>query len=449
MKKYILLSALSLALFVVSCDNEEGSNYQHEQLNNELTGLLDGIAGGNGVDKFKLPSPGDYSNLPQDENNPVTTEKIHLGKLLFHETALGIHAEEPVALQTYSCASCHFAEAGFQAGCLQGLGDGGTGFGVRGEMRQIRANYNDETVDAQAIRSPTVLNCAYQKTMLWNGQFGAKGANEGTESQWTAGTPKAENALGFEGVEIQAIAAINVHRLGIDNNLIQNTLYKTYFDAAFPNDIAAERYSRKNAGLAIAAYERSILANQAPFQLWLQGDDRAMTLDQKEGAILFFGKAGCANCHNSAALNDENFYALGIKDLYQETQTITFKTNASNIEVMGRGGFTGKAEDNYKFKTPQLYNLKDSPFYGHGGSFRTIEDVIRYKNAAVPDNQVDNLSDFFVSLNLTDEEVRLIAEFIKNGLYDPNLIRYSPSALPSGFCFPNNDPVSRVDRGCN
>jgi cytochrome c peroxidase len=449
MKKLILSAIILIIILAMGCDNQEGEAYEHELLDGKITALLDQVSGGNGVEHFKFPAKGELDKIPQDPNNPITDEKILLGKLLFHESALGILPQDPVAIQTYSCASCHFAGAGFQAGRIQGLGDGGMGFGVNGEGRSLHPKYSGETIDAQPIRSPTVLNSAYQKNMLWNGQFGATGANVGTNDRWTPGTPKATNELGFEGVETQAIAGLNVHRMDLDNHFIQNTLYKTLFDGAFPQVLPAERYTRKNTGLAIAAYERTVLADQAPFQLWLNGNSTAMTLEQKKGAVLFFGTAGCATCHNSAALNDENFYALGMKHLYQETAIPTFKTAPTNVEVKGRGGFTGKEEDNYKFKTPQLYNLKDSPFYGHGGSFRTIEEVIRYKNAAIPDNNVSALSPHFQPLNLSDEEIAQLVDFIENALYDNNLQRYVPNSLPSGFCFPNNDMASKNDLGCN
>lgn len=108
--------------------------------------------------------------------------------------------------------------------------------------------------------------------------------------------------------------------------------------------------------------------------------------------------------------------------------------------------------DKYKFKPPQLYNLTDSPFFGHGSSFRSVRDVVEYKNKGmkenpnVPDSQ---LAEQFRPLNLTDEEVDDIAAFIEKALRDPNLLRYQPLSIRSGNCFPNNDPQSRMDLGCN
>ena len=211
-----------------------------------------------------------------------------------------------------------------------------------------------------------------------------------------------------------------------------------------------ERYSKINTGLAIAAYERTVLANEAPFQKWLKGDKNAMTEQEKNGALLFFTVAECYSCHNGPGLNSMEFHALGMDDLYNCPEE-TFKTDADNVENLGRGGFTGNEADNYKFKVPQLYNLSDSPFYGHGSSFRSIRAVIEYKNAAIRQNlsvPTNKLSNQFVPLNLSDSEINDLTVFIKFALHDPKLDRYVPESLPSGNCFPFNDPQSRIDLGC-
>ena len=167
-----------------------------------------------------LPASDDFSKIPQDPLNPLTTEKVELGKLLFHETGIALAPMQEFAEGTFSCASCHFAGAGFQAGRFQGIGDGGIGFGINGEGRTKGALYQGDELDVQPIRSPTIMNGAYQKNMLWNGQFGATGLNEGTEAAWTTGTPKENNFLGFEGLETQAIAGLGVHRMVMDLSLI-------------------------------------------------------------------------------------------------------------------------------------------------------------------------------------------------------------------------------------
>ena len=395
-----------------------------------------------------LPASNDYNIIPNDAKNSITKAKVELGKLLFHETFLGKNPKMDESMNSYSCASCHHAAAGFQSGLLQGIGEGGIGFGLRGEGRVKSSGYLERDLDVQPIKSPSILNVAYQDVMLWNGQFGAVGSNAGTEANWTVGTPKENNSLGFEGVETQAIAGIGVHRQLIDEDFIKSSSYKALFDVAFPNDTEDNCYTKLNAALAIAAYERTVLSNEAPFQLWLNGDDFAMSDDELQGARLFFDKGQCYTCHSGPGLNGMEFHALGMNDLAGEN-VLTVIDEATK---KGRGGFTGNSEDDYKFKTPQLYNLKDVDFYGHGGSFTSVRDIISYKNEAVHENSdvsSNKLSSLFHPLNLTDEEVDLIALFVENSLYDPNLKRYQPVSLPSGNCFPNADSQSSIDMGCN
>ena len=129
----------------------------------------------------------------------------------------------------------------------------------------------------------------------------------------------------------------------------------------------------------------------------------------------------------------------------------TVRTSAENVENRGRGGFTGRAEDAYKFKTPQLYSLRSSPFYGHGASFRTVRDVVSYKNLGVAQNPrvpAAALAPSFRPRGLTELEIDALTVFIESALHDGNLRRYEPDALPSGQCFPNHDEASRGDLGC-
>jgi len=446
MKHIKFRSILLLILFSIYSCNSDNDFYENIGNNIELENQLIELFGSKVV--LIQPLINELSSIPSDLNNPLTTSKVELGKLLYHETMIATGAHMNDGMYTYSCASCHHVDAGFQSGLKQGIGEGGLGFGVHGEGRIKNAMYPESELDVQPIRTPTTLNVAYQEVMLWNGQFGAKGPNEGTQSQWTIDTPKEANLLGFEGVETQAIAGLDVHRLTIDHDEIINSSYKELFDVAFPNDSEDERYSKLNAALAIAAYERTLLPNQAPFQRWLRGDNNAMSKDEMSGAKLFFGKAQCYQCHAGPALNDMDFHALGMKDL----EGAEVATIADESTRKGRGGFTGNGEDDYKFKTPQLYNLKDVQFFGHGGSFTTIKEVIEYKNSAVIENDLvpqNRISPLFTPLNLSEKEIYQLLLFLEKSLYDNNLERYVPETLPSGNCFPNADYMSSEDLGCN
>lgn len=447
MKKQILFTLSTLILLTFGCKKDE----VQDQLDIDLEAALSIASSGQGMDHYILPYSGDYDNIPQDPRNPLSKEKINLGKLLYHETGLALSPMQEVGKGTYSCASCHFASAGFQAGRIQGIGEGGSGFGVNGEGRERDQAYDVLELDVQPVRSPSALNLAYQEAVLWNGQFGATGINQGTDYAWVPGTPIETNELGYQGLEIQAIAGLTVHRMTIDKNFLDQNGYTEMFDRAFSAYPEDRRYTKETAGLAIAAYERTMLANQAPFQEWLKGNNRAMSEDEKRGAILFFGEAGCATCHNGPTLSKMEFHALGMKNLIDCPEP-TFQTPVDHVAYLGRGGFTGEPEDMYKFKVPQLYNLIDSPFFGHGSSLRSVREVIEYKNDAVaenPDVPTSQLSEHFVPLGLTSVEIDQITAFIENSLRDPNLDRYVPNSLPSGNCFPFADPLSKEQLGCD
>lgn len=447
--QYKLLLLIGILIFLQSCQQEESIISEDEFLDVKVEVNMKRSANVESLDFFKMPDSDNLDAIPQDPLNPLSHYKVALGKLMYHETGLAMNPTKAMSVGDYSCASCHFAAAGFQSGLRQGIGEGGSGFGIKGEGRTPNPSYMLNELDVQPIRTPTAMNGAFQKNMLWNGQFGATGMNVGTQAQWTADTPIETNHMGYEGLEIQAIAGLKVHRMEADTSLMSNEDYKAMFDQAFPNFSESERYTKETVGLAIAAYERTLLSNQAPFQRWLQGEKVALTKQQKEGAVVFFGKGGCGDCHTGPALNSMAFHAYGMKDL---SGSGIFNVDPNDGAHKGRGGFTKNPNDNYKFKVPQLYNLKDSPHYGHGASFNSIRDVVVYKNNGqkenntVPDFQI---ATHFQPLDLTDAEVEALTDFIENALYDPNLMRYQPDHVYSGNCIPVNDPQSKTDLGCN
>ncbi len=438
------LSYLTLVLFlIIGCTDTE------KTIDDDLRFAINTAYNSKGLSYYQMPLSSQLSAIPQDPRNRLTVNKVLLGQMLFHEPGFGTSGEFSDMKQTYSCASCHHAEGGFQANLAQGIGDGGIGFGVRGEGRLVDLFVEKSKVDVQPLRTPSTMNIAYQTNILWNGQFGATALNRDTESLWPEEGPVSFNKLGYEGVETQAIAGLEVHRHLVNESSVSALGYMEMFDQAFPDINEEERYSNETAGLAIAAYERTVLANKSPFQQWLRGNEQAMSDDQKEGALLFFSKAACNDCHNGASLASMEFHAIGLKD-FNPDQVVNVESN--DPANKGRSSFTKNSDDDYKFKVPQLYNLKDSPFYGHGASFTSIRDLILYKNQAISENErvtKSTLSEYFKPLDLNEEEVNQLTDFVENGLYDPSLSRYTPRALPSGMCFPNNDWMSRGELGCD
>ena len=446
LRTLIILVSL-LAVGIAACDYD--TLHEADALDVELKERLVIASPTGEINHFAIPSSTDYENIPQEPKNPLTPEKVALGKYLFYETGIGRAAAKESGMETYSCATCHIPTAGFRPGRMQGIADGGIGFGQNGEFREVHPDYNEEEIDAQGARPLSLLSVAFVTNTFWNGQFGAGNVNEGTEDRWNEEDLTSINHLGMSGLEVQNIEGLEVHRMEMDQELAEELGYSVLFDLAFPDVPRAERYSKYNTAMAISAYIRTLLPDKAPFQDWLRGDYNALSEDEKKGAILFFGKARCYTCHNNTGLNSMEFHAIGVNDLYQ---TGGLNTSADDRRNLGRGGFTGDPDELYQFKVPQLYNLGDAPFFFHGSSKETLEEVVDYFDLAVPENPnvpTSQISAKFRPIGLTDSEKSELLEFLKNGLRDPYLNRYVPPYVNSGNCFPNNDPLSAEQMGCN
>jgi len=443
MKRLTLLAFAAAAVFY-TCTQDTLENPLDARLNARLSDL----SPGGDRSYFILPDEEDYADIPHDPQNPLTREKVELGKMLFFETGLALAPAKSFNKETYSCATCHVPSIGFVPGRVQGIADGGVGFGEHGEKRKGMQLYNPEEMDVQGARPLSVMNVAFTVNTMWAGKFGGNGVNEGTEDRWVGDAEL--NHEGFLGLETQNIEGLHLHRMVVNKDVTDTLGYTQMFDQAFTEWSEEERYSPKSASFAISAYLRTLLTNEAPFQNWLKGDEQAMTEEEKTGALVFFGKAGCYRCHTGAALNNPTeFYALGVKDLYETGQA--FATSADDPRNLGRGGFTGRAEDMYKFKVPQLYNMREAGFYFHGSSKRSLREVVEYFDDGVAENQnvpEEQLAAQLHPLRLTEAEKQSLVRFLEDALWDPNVDRYVPEKVLSGNCFPNNDAISRRDMGC-
>lgn len=415
--------------------------------------LLETLDRTSGVDDYRhyiLPDETDLSQIPQDPANPLSQAKVDLGRFLFFETGLAQGPLNESGRGTYSCSTCHVPSVGMVPGRVQGIADGGVGFGENGEQRDKSNDYLETELDVQGARPLSLFNVALVNNTSWSGQFGAHDANTGTEAVWHLDEATEVNEYGFKGLESQNIEGLKLHRMVVNQDIVENLGYKDLYDDAFGFIPEENRYNIITASFAISAFLRTLITSEAPFQQYLKGDHGAMSLEEKEGALLFFGKAGCFRCHNSASLNNaEQFYALGVKDLYQTGEA--FNTGPDDRRNFGRGAFTLVDEDYYKFKVPQLYNMKHAGFYFHGSSKNSLREVVDYFNAGVPENPnvpSELIASQFHPLNLTEEEIQKLLLFLEESLYDANYERHMPTYLPSGNCFPNGDVLSLEDLGC-
>ena len=444
---FVATSILGLIVVLNACTKDRMPTLV--ELDNQLENSIQGKSPNGTLDFYVLPNENDLNLIPQDPKNPLTPQKVELGKLMFHDTGLGQDPMKEAGRGTYSCASCHVSEAGFRPGNFQGIADGGVNFGIGGEDRVKNTLYSDDELDVQSARPLSMVNVAYVSNTFWNGQFGGGNVNEGTEDVWDLRDDTELNHLGFEGIETQNMDGLIAHRITINKELLDEYGYTFLFDQVFADVPVEERYTITTASLAFSAYIRTILANRAPFQDWLKGDREALGYEEKKGAILFFEKAQCIQCHYNQNLGSSEFHALGVTDM---DQIPSYNTSPDDRRNLGRGGFTLQPEDNYRFKVPGIYNLQGANFYFHGASKTSIRDLVEYKNAAQSENSrvpQDLISSKFKPIGLTEEEKNHLIAFLENGLQDPDLKRYVPTSVLSGNCFPNADEASQLDLGCN
>jgi cytochrome c peroxidase len=198
---------------------------------------------------------------------------------------------------------------------------------------------------------------------------------------------------------------------------------------------------------AIAAFERTLISRNAPFDRYLQGDLTALTENQKRGWELFRGKARCIECHlytsTSPFFSDSKFYNTGIVthgqnfsalELCAEEISLSIKTVGANelahdvhFAELGRFLVTRHPQDIGAFQTPTLRDIELTWPYMHNGSLSTLLDVVRFYNRG--GNANPNLDVKMRPLNLSDEEVNSLVEFMR-ALTSEDVLREAQASKP-------------------
>jgi cytochrome c peroxidase len=218
-------------------------------------------------------------------------------------------------------------------------------------------------------------------------------------------------------------------------------------------------------GRAIAEFELTLTFATAPIDRFARGDRAALSEDEKRGALLFFGKAGCASCHSVAGPSNEMFsdfqeHVIGVPQIVPQVTNSVFHGPGAN-EDFGREEVTGDPADRYAFRTSPLRNVAVQPTFMHNGAFTSLEAAIRHhldvadslrhytpagQNLAAdltgpmgPSDVVLERVDALLTapINLTEDEIRQLVAFVRNGLLDPRakperLRRLVPGSVPSG-----------------
>ena len=150
--------------------------------------------------------------------------------------------------------------------------------------------------------------------------------------------------------------------------------YVALFEAAFPGEIGgASDIEFFHAANAIAAFEISTWrADNTPFDRCRRGAWGAMSWQAKRGMWLFYGRAGCADCHAGEIFSDMGFHAIAMPQIGPG------KGHGTGHEDWGRGPISGDPADNFRFRTPPLRNVELTAPFGHSGAYDTLEDVVRH-----------------------------------------------------------------------
>src|SRR5918996_759686 len=321
--------------------------------------------------------------IPQD--NPQTPEKVALGQKLFFERRLSVDG-------TVSCSTCHDPQLAFTDGKPASVG-------VKGRVGQRNA--------------PTILNALYNKTQFWDGR--AKTLEE------QASFPIINS---FEMGQPTLDAAVS-KLAGIEE-------YKQAFQKVFGRPLNGPDLLR-----AIAAYERTLVSFDSPFDRFIAGDQNAINESAKRGWELFNTKARCNKCHalteterDVTNFTDFDFHNIGIGILRHNVVPFARKAEQeiasghleavdraaiqTEMSVLGRFLITKKEADIAAFKTPIFRNILLTGPYFHDGSQETLWDVMDHYNKgdglrdpwldediqplALTESEIDDLVAFLVSL---------------------------------------------------
>jgi cytochrome c peroxidase len=283
------------------------------------------------------------ASIPFPKENPYTPAKASLGKKLYFDTRLSLTSAQ-------SCASCHNPGLGWGDGLSVGVGHG---------MAKL------------ARRSPTVINLAWGAAFMWDG------FSDNLEDQ----------AL----VAIKRPPVMNLAPEPMMDRLASIAEYKPLFAAAFPN----EDMNAVTVAKAIATYERTVVSELAPFDAWIDGNEKAISDEAKRGFAVFNTKGQCSSCHEGWNFTNDGFHDIGLPN-----------------DHPGRGKLVPDIVKMMQaFKTPGLREISKRGPYMHDGSISTLEQVIEHYDRGGIDRP--SRSDLIKPLNLTAQEKSDLVAFMK------------------------------------
>ncbi|MDQ7091222.1 MAG: cytochrome-c peroxidase [Methylococcales bacterium] len=286
------------------------------------------------------------TKAPAPADNPTTAEKVKLGQMLYHDPRLS-------STGTVSCASCHNTMAG-------GEDNRAGSMGVHGQVGGRSA--------------PTVWNAAFNKVQFWDGRAPS------LEAQ-AAGPVTNPIEMGMKSWDDVVVRLKAVEG------------YQTAFTAVFGKDSISE----ENATKAIAAYERTLITPNSPYDKFVNGDKSALTPQQIRG-MKKVAELGCTSCHSGAAFNGAGtFQKFPANDNGYFEAKFNFKKDKGLAEV------TEKEKDEHFWKVPTLRNIALTAPYFHNGSVKTLKQAVEIMaklqlNKDLSDNETADIIAFLNAL---------------------------------------------------
>lgn len=362
MRKTIVIAATAViaATVLVGCgkSRKQSDSPPAEPVS---TGDIAPAAGGAAIGDTLLGLP----KVPEPHDNPTTAEKVRLGNILFNDKRFS-------STGAVSCATCHDPAKAFTDGPLA----------VSEGVNKLTGTRN----------APTVINAAFFASQFWDGR------RPSLEEQ--SGDPFL-NPVEMNLASHDPIIAI----------VREDQAYQEMFREAF--GVAPDAISMDHVKKAIAAFERTIVSGDSPFDRWRFGGEAGAISDQaKRGFEIFLTQGRCVSCHTvtdtEALFTDNKFHNLGIGfsrisgDLDKvageflriaktEQAADTAILGDAHISEIGRFAVSREMQDIGQFKTATLRNIAATAPYMHDGSLKTLREVVEFYNTNISPHEDQNL----------------------------------------------------------
>ncbi|MDN3654928.1 cytochrome c peroxidase [Ferruginibacter paludis] len=361
--------------------------------------------------KKAFSDPGSVSALPltviHPRQNPFTNEKAALGRLLFYDPILS--GDKDV-----SCASCHHPEFGYAENIDLSIGVGGVGLSSSRYFRHA------DIVPPTKRNSQSILNTAFNGIDI-NGDYDPEKA----PMFWDLRATSLEDQSLHPIRQFEEMRGTAVEEKEVLNTIISRLgaipVYRTLFKSVFGSDTSI---TSTNLAKAIACFERTLIANQSRFDLYMRGQSAALSSSEKEGFTLFMN-AGCARCHSGPMFSDFKVHIMGTPDADK------------------RKDIDSGYHNSFAFRTPSLRNLRFTWPYMHSGKITNLEDVLTFyedlrgkplKTKYVQEEQLDSLAK---QVRIEFKDIPRIVEFL-NTLNDAGYDHSIPESVPSKLAVGGN-----------